>query len=142
MGRGVEEEEEGMFSSLARGPGWYAAATRMPQSWTTGGIVYAQDDFPQCAIYLEPDAAHGATADDDGGRGQEEGERVSLPATSSRSPLLPFAFTVGGSEEEGGEEDGARDRDEEAIQVVEWKRDDLHPRQECAKGVTLHLTLP
>jgi len=162
MARGVEEEEEGLFSALARGSGWYAAASRMPQSWTTGGLVYAQDDYPQCAIYLESGVPQGARADADGVGVQGEGERSSLPATSSRSPLLPFAFTIAASEvsssrsggqgsEEGGydeagacrnELDGAGDSNEEALQVVEWQRDDPRPRQACARGVTLHLTRP
>ena len=102
LARGVEREEEGLFSTFARGPGWYAAASRMPASWTSSGLVYAHDDFPQCALYLETeaDAAQGTAAG--------EGVRAGVPAASSRAPLLPFDFTIGPREGGGGGVGGGR----------------------------------
>lgn len=111
-------------------------------------MIYAQDDFPQCALYtgIGPGAARS------GGQGaQAEG----AGADGWRAPLFPFAFSINatqgtndesepvvggggmhgskegeGMEASGGdgweEDQGSRAKEASALFAVEWRRDGGH----------------
>ena len=114
-------------------------------------MIYAQEDFPQCALYtgIRPGTARS------GGSGAREN---GAGADGSRFPLFPFAFSINvtnderesvvggggarGSEEGEGVLESGGDGWEEgqggsalsALFAVEWRRDGEHRPMRRGKG--------
>lgn len=97
-GRAEGLELEGKFETLGQGYGWYAAAALLPRSWHTLAILYAQEDHPGCALYLERE--RGADVGERRGNGGQTSDQGPGDATDWgpgdsadwSSPLFPFAF--------------------------------------------------
>ena len=112
----------GTFSTIGRGRGWYAAASLLPSSWRTLGLLYAQDDFPGCAVFTERDG-HRDADDRTSGWGARE-------SSNWISPLFPFAFQLVPAPDQLSGSEGAREaqssneEDDVILPVssVEWRR--------------------
>jgi len=121
----------------------------MPRTWQTSGVIYAQDDFPQCALYT----AIGRDGDGGGGGGFRQGAKK-RGADVSGAPLFPFAFSINGADVEDRDETpvgggGGVNGEEETwpLFVATWRRDreqrpaetDTGPRRHVVRRPQRHL---
>ncbi|EKX48557.1 hypothetical protein GUITHDRAFT_136666 [Guillardia theta CCMP2712] len=86
-------QSESVFTTLAEGQGWYAAASSLPSDWETYEIRYGWEDYPQCIIYREAD----------------------------RLPLNPFRFRISATANKQDQEPEAlADFVSKPLHVVSW----------------------
>ena len=113
----------------------------MPRTWQTSGVIYAQDDFPQCALYT----AIGRVGDGGGGGGFRQGAKK-RGADVFGAPLFPFAFSINGDDVDDRDETpvgggGGVNGEEETwpLFVATWRRDREQRPAEKDTGARRHV---
>ena len=117
----------------------------MPRTWQTSGVIYAQDDFPQCALYTQMGRV-GDSGGGGGGGGFRQGAKE-RGADVSGAPLFPFAFYINATDFDNTDEKpvgaggGGNGEEEESwpLFVATWRRDREQRPAESDTGPRRHV---
>ena len=120
----------------------------MPRTWQTSGVIYAQDDFPQCALYTAIERVGDGGGGGGGGRFRQDAKKRG--ADVSGAPLFPFAFSIqlihgadihNTDEKPVGAGGGGNGEEEETLPlfVATWRRDREQMPAETDTGPKRHV---